>query len=252
MRDMKWLEKNMGNSEGVLKQSYLNQTVTAETGRGLLAITLKDILSDTDSARIAADPRRGDAIHIGAVTTLSADQVLTLLKVAACEPVGRGHSGVKRRGAMLAYFAACALGGLRPMEARRLGPGWEWLSGDGTVITVAGAGRKSRTRPVVIQPGLAEILAYCRKEGFPPSHYSEKAFDHIREKAGVLDAWDNDILLRTFASHHHAWKRDSKWLEEYLGVSAVTLDKDYLNKDIAEDEGRALFSIEINSVLATQ
>jgi integrase len=246
LRDMNWLEKNMGNSAGVLKQSYLNQTVTAETGRELLAITLGNIISDSDRARIAADPRRPDAIHIGAVTTLSAEQVLALLRVAAAEPVGRRRV----RGAMLAYFATCALGGLRPMEARRLGAGWEWLADDGSTITVAGAGRKSTSRSIQIHPGLAAILLYCRGKGFPPSDYFEKGFDHIREKAGILDSWDNDILLRTFASHHFAWKRDARWLEENLGVSAYTLESDYLDKNIGEAAGRALFSIELNSILA--
>ena len=42
-RDMNWLEKNMGNSAGVLKRSYLDQTIIAAEGEKLLSISLQCI-----------------------------------------------------------------------------------------------------------------------------------------------------------------------------------------------------------------
>lgn len=44
-RDMNWLEKNMGNSAGVLKRSYLDQTIVAAEGEKLQKINLTSILN---------------------------------------------------------------------------------------------------------------------------------------------------------------------------------------------------------------
>jgi integrase len=52
-RDMGWLQKNMGNSEDVLKRSYIDHTILAEQGRRLFEITLADILPSASGEAVS-------------------------------------------------------------------------------------------------------------------------------------------------------------------------------------------------------
>ncbi|MDO8587622.1 MAG: hypothetical protein Q7T82_11340 [Armatimonadota bacterium] len=189
---------------------------------------------------------RPQVTYDGVVTTLSVPQVLTLLRTAARAPVGRR----KREGAMLAYFAACVLSGLRPEEAERLGPDWRWYSREHRLITGFRAKTKSTPRTVALDKNLIGILEYCRKQGFAPSDFSEKAFDLIRTKANVYEAWDNDVLRHTYASHHYAWKKDMGYLEKNMGNSEVVLKRAYLDQTIPEKVGATLFAITLKDILA--
>jgi hypothetical protein len=74
---------------------------------------------------------RPPVTYDGVVSTLTVAQVLALLCLAARAPVGRK----KKVGAMLAYFAACSLSGLRLDEAKRLGPDWRWFSREHRQVT---------------------------------------------------------------------------------------------------------------------
>jgi hypothetical protein len=50
---MGWLQKNMGNSEDVLKRSYIDHTILAEQGRRLFEITLADILPSASGEAVS-------------------------------------------------------------------------------------------------------------------------------------------------------------------------------------------------------
>jgi integrase len=188
---------------------------------------------------------RPKVTHEGKVTTLTVDQVLKLLQTAATEPVGRR----KVLGAMLPYFAVCALSGVRPDEAKRLRPDWAWFSKENALITGFRAKTRNRSRTVAVHPELVEILEYCRIQGFSPSGFSVKAFNRIREKAAVFDVWDNDILRHTFASHHYAWKKDMGWLEKNMGNSEEVLKQSYLDQTIVEAAGQGLLAISLRDIL---
>jgi integrase len=193
-----------------------------------------------------AEVDRPKVTYDGKVSTLTVEQVLALLKVAATEPVG----GRRIRGAMLPYFAICALSGVRPDEAKRLGPDWKWFSKENRLITGFRAKTKNKVRAVEIHPELCEILEHCRQQGLAPSQFTEKAFDRIREKAGVYDLWKNDVLRHTYASHHYAWKRDIGWLEKNMGNSADVLKRSYLDQTIVEKDGKRLLDINLAAVTA--
>lgn len=192
-----------------------------------------------------ADVDRPKVTYDGVITTLTVDQVLALLKAAATEPVGRR----KVRGGMLAYFAVCVLSGVRPDEAKRLGPDWAWFSKENRLITGFRAKTSQKVRTVEIHPELVEILEYCRSRGIAPSQFSVKAFNRIREKAKVLESWDNDILRHTFASHHYAWKRDIGWLQKNMGNSEDVLKRAYLNQTILVAAGKRLLTVGILDIL---
>ncbi len=191
---------------------------------------------------------RPQVTYDGVVSTLTVAQVRALLRDAARAPVGRKKKD--KVGAMLAYFAACSLSGLRPDEAKRLGPDWKWFSAENRLITGFRAKGKSTPRSVAIDDNLAEILEYCRQQGFAPSHYSKKAFVNIRTEAKVYAAWDNDILRHTYASHHYAWKKDMGYLEKNMGNSEDVLKRSYLDQTIPEKIGASLFAITLGEILA--
>jgi site-specific recombinase XerC len=142
-----------------------------------------------------ADIERPKVKHTGKPTTLKAEQVLKLLQVAAKDPVGDDRVV----GGMLPFFAIAALSGLRPEEAQRLEPDWEWYSKENALITNFKA--KINVRSVEISPELIEILDYCRAKGLHPSAYTVRGFNRIRKVAGVFDKWDNDILRRKVEIH---------------------------------------------------
>ena len=195
-----------------------------------------------------ADLDRPKVTYDGVITTLKVEQVLALLQAAAAEPVGRS----KQCGGMLPYFAVCALSGVRPDEAKRLGPDWAWFSKENRVITGFRAKTVQKVRTVEIHPELVEILDYCRQQGFAPSHFTVKSFNRIREKAGVFALWDNDILRHTYASHHYAWKRDMEWLEKNMGNSKDVLKRVYLDQTILKGTGRKLFGIALRDLVPTR
>jgi len=264
MRDMKWLEKNMGNSEGVLLRSYLDQTVVEATGRRLLAITLDDIVPESVRAGMIRDAAPLSAALPDGPTSLSYDQSLKLLQVAAVETIGKIDPV---RGGMLPYFAVCLLAGLQPKEARRLGPSRKWFDRENFLIKVPKLGEPKGQaaegkpvdeaemneseieRTIPIHPELVEILEYCRQQKLSPSQYVDWGFEKVRAKAGLADIWDNGILRRTFASHHYAWKNNAVWLEKHLGVSAFGLKKSTLNREVQGEAGARLFSIGRNVIL---
>lgn len=192
-----------------------------------------------------ADIDRPKVTYDGVITTLTVAQVLALLQAAASEPVGRQRV----RGAMLPYFAVCALSGVRPDEAKRLGPDWAWFSKENRVITGFRAKTTQKVRTVEIHPELVEILEYCRQKGVAPSQFSVKAFNGIRAKVGVFANWDNDILRHTFASHHYAWKRDMGWLEKNMGNSEDVLKRSYLDQTILRSAGRKLFTVALRDIV---
>lgn len=195
-----------------------------------------------------ADIDRPVVTYDGVITTLKTGQVLALLKAAAEEPVGKA----KTRGAMLPYFAICALSGVRPDEAKRLGPDWAWFSKENCVITGFRAKTTQKSRTVEVHPELVEILEHCQNQGFAPSQFSVKAFNRIRERAGVFDLWDNDILRHTYASHHYVWKRDMSWLEKNMGNSADVLKRSYLNQTTLAGAGKKYFDIALRDILPEQ
>ena len=193
-----------------------------------------------------AEMDRPQVTYDGTITTLTVAQVTALLRAAARASVGRR----KKVGGMLAYFAACVLSGVRPDEAKRLGPDWRWFSKENRLITGFRAKRKSTPRSVAIDDNLIEILKYCRQQGFAPAHFSEKAFDQIRTQAKVYGAWDNDILRHTYASHHYAWRKDMGYLEKNMGNSEDVLKRSYLDQTISEKVGATLFAITLKEILA--
>jgi integrase len=197
------------------------------------------------SRNFVADIDRPKVTYHGKITTLSAEQVLKLLRHAATAPVGRD----KVRGVMLPYFAICALSGVRPDEAKRLGADWAWFSKENRVITGFRAKNSNRTRTVEIHTDLVQILEYCREKGFAPSQFSVKAFNHIRTHTGVFDRWDNDILRHTYASHLYAWKKDIAWLSKNMGNSEDVLKRSYLDQTIIENTGKGYFELTLSQII---
>ncbi|MGA7724335.1 MAG: hypothetical protein WCA95_03580 [Opitutaceae bacterium] len=266
-RDMKWLEKNMGNSEGVLLQSYLDQTIVEATGRKLFEITLDAIVPENVRASMIRDAGSHAYAFHGGPTSLSYDQALKLLQVAAVETVGK----VKPvKAGMLPYFAVCLLAGLESKEAKRLGPGRKWLDRENLLIKVPKSDEPEQPvvegkpvqelemkeaeieRVVPIHPKLVEILEFCRKQNLYPSQYVDWGFKKVRSKAGLANVWDNGILRRTFASHHYAWRNDIEWLAKYLRVSAFGLKKSTLDQSVPSDAGERFFETSLEKILPSQ
>ena len=194
-----------------------------------------------------ADIDRPKVTYDGKVTTLTPEDVLRLLQAAARAPVGRKMTV----GAMLPYFAVCALSGIRPDEAKRLGPDWAWFSRENAVITGFRAKTSNKARTVEISPELVEILEHCRTRGHAPSTFNRDAFDAIRGEAGVLEKWDNDILRHTYASHHYAVRRDMGWLEKNMGNSEDVLKRAYLDQTILSTVGAQLLAIKLVDILGS-
>lgn len=191
---------------------------------------------------------RPQVTYDGKVSTLTVAQILALLRRAARAPVGRKKG--EKIGAMLAYFSVCSLSGLRPDEAKRLGPDWRWYSREHRLITGFRAKGKATPRTVAIDDHLIEILEHCKQLGFSPSSYSTKAFVNIRTEAEAYDGWDNDILRHTYASHHYAWKKDLGYLEKNMGNTEDVLKRSYLDQTIPEKVGASLFAITLAEILA--
>lgn len=185
--------------------------------------------------------------HDGVVCILSVDQVVRLLQVAATYPVGRGKRKAIK-GAMLPYLAICALSGVRPDEAKRLGPDWKWFSKENKLITGFRAKNSASPRTVEIHDELVEILVYCQESGFAPSAFTVKAFNHIREQSDVRELWGNDILRHSFASHHYAANRDIDWLEKNMGNSSDVLRRAYLNRLVVPNDGTSYLTIGLDQI----
>lgn len=141
---------------------------------------------------------------------------------------------------MLPFFAICALSGVRPDEVPRLaadeipkgveGDFWAdvHLDEEHRLMEVNKAKGGRARRNVPIGDPLWRILTWCKERKLAPNYFSKRKFNRIRERAGVLDKWEKDILRHTYASHHYIVHKDVRHLEQAMGNSEQVLFQHYI------------------------
>lgn len=150
-------------------------------------------------------------------------------------------------GAMLPYFALCAMAGLRPSEARRL----EWpaiaLDKGEVYLSPAVVRKTGHDRFVTLAPNLVEWLALV-----PPSArrgrivWTRRLYDGVRRKAGAdiraAMLKTKDVLRHACASHLYAKTKSVDLVTANLGHDLRVFLKHY-RAAVSEEEGRAYFEV---------
>lgn len=144
---------------------------------------------------------------------------------------------------MLGYFAVALLAGVRPDQVKRLNS-WSYfqLEGEHPMIFVPDEHSKTTAHQVPVCAGLQRILTRLKRSGVEnPCYFTSRTFNRVREKAGVVEAWCNDVLRHTFASYHFALHRNYAELEAVMGTSKQMLVNNYIAPK-SPQEAERLFS----------
>jgi integrase len=168
---------------------------------------------------------------------LNADELRALLSAAA----------EYRRGIMLPYFAVCALAGIRPDEAKRIG--WENVSFTDKEIRVpAEASKTGDPREVELPDALVawlDTIPAIRRNGL--FAWSRGMFEKVREDAGLTERWSEpkgkDILRHSAASHDYRLHGNMEKTAAKMGHDVIVFKGHYKAVVATRTEAEAYFAV---------
>lgn len=148
----------------------------------------------------------------------------------------RWHDGV-----FAPYFALALFAGLRPVEIANLQPEQVQLAGREPTIRIVGGKKRRTQRLVPVQPNLRRWLRVFKLHPYRPTKWLY-GWNRVRELAGLLDAWDEDICRHSFVSYRAAIVRDEGQVGREAGHRPDTSYTHYFALHTAA-EARRFFSI---------
>lgn len=168
---------------------------------------------------------------------LNADELRALMTAAA----------EYRHGVMVPYFAVCAVAGLRPDEAKRIG--WENVSfADNEIRVPAEASKTGDPREVTMTPGLVawlQVVPAFRRTGL--FSWSRAMFEEVRKRAGLDARWREpkgaDILRHSAASHHYRLHGNMELTAAAMGHDVLVFKSHYKALVATKDEAAAYFNV---------
>ena len=145
-----------------------------------------------------------------------------------------------RGGLMAGYFATTLFSGVRPQEATRLADSDFHFDAPHSLIEISPRVAKVRQcRRVVLDDGLR---FYLQTRPAPLVRFRKRAFNEIRELAGLIHQWQHDILRHTFASYHYALNQNIASLTYTMGNSERVLFQSYIRPTSLAD-AKAFFRV---------
>jgi integrase len=136
----------------------------------------------------------------------------------------------KAPGPMLPYALLTWFSAIRPDEVQRLR--WEFFNLEaGLVVLDERVTKVSMIRMVHLMPELVTCLKVLKRRKMRPGLFSRRAWDRIRQRAGVDgERWVVDMGRHTYASSRYAIDHDEAALSADMGNSVAVLRKHYINR----------------------
>ena len=161
------------------------------------------------------DGRRNGKPSQSAPVIITVDQARRLM--GAAETVADGR--------MAPWFALALFGGLRPVEAARVG--WAQVNlEDGEIRLEEAQTKDGRSRVITICPTLSRWLTAHRDK---PVVYSRRHFRAVVEAAGLAE-WRQDVLRHTAASHRLRQLGSYARVADEFGNSEAMLKRHYAGR----------------------
>jgi len=172
---------------------------------------------------------------------LTADDARLLLSAA------RDHN----LGCMLPYFAIGCFCGLRPWELRRT----NWADVNLTtkeVYVTPEACKTAQDRYVTMPDNLVEWLQLVPEPSRTGSlFYSRKDFDAVRNKNGLIDKWQGDIMRHSAASHLYAKTQNAPLVTAQMGHGLGVFMKHY-KRTVSQADGDLYFKVKPTDVASAE
>ncbi len=158
-----------------------------------------------------------------------------------------GAAAAYRDGELVPYFAVCALAGIRPHEARRIG--WEDVSFTDKEIRIPSeASKTGDPREVPMSDNLIawlETVPEFRRHGLFP--FTRGAFEAVRKNAGLTARWKepkgSDILRHSAASHDYRMHDNMQATAAKMGHDVQVFRQHYKRVVATRDEASAYFNV---------
>ena len=213
------------------EDTFLDWVLVRGDARGLTRTTKALFSFAVDKEYLPENPmrRKTPVSRIGKPSVLD-DKHWRSLVLTALSTQNQKNSD---RGQPVDLLASVTLGlwcGLRPeAELQRLD--WSDINIDEGFVNIHDDWKVKIGRLVTIPNCAKDLLKNCKRKKGPiidPKNFRRR-WDWLRETAGVMDAWDSDIMRHTFASMHYGFYRDKQKVINELGHCNQSMLRHYVN-----------------------
>lgn len=137
------------------------------------------------------------------------------------------HTAQETDSGLCAYLGLCLFAGVRPEETRKLtDKHLDLTHGDASIEIPASVSKTRQKRSVDISPNLLEWLNTYDRE-LPVKNF-DRRFKAVRERAGLLKGWENDVMRHSFGTYWVSENRSIGDCAIQMGNSEAIIKKHYL------------------------